>query len=85
MFEINKFINQFIKSNSTLKNLEQSTNSLDSISVFESNQEEKISLPPKEEVFNPFTKEKEKSILFGEEEEPSERFFIYICITSNKR
>ena len=75
MFEINKFINEFIKSNNTLKNLEQSTNSLDSKSEFESNKEEIISLPPKEEEFNPFTKEKEKSILFSEEEgEPSERF-----------
>ena len=74
MFEINKFINEFIESNNTLKNLEQSTNSLDSKSEFESNKEEIISLPPKEEEFNPFSKEKGKSILFGEEEELSERF-----------
>ena len=47
MFEFNIYINKFIKFSNPFKNLNQSTNSLDSISEIESNEEQNISLPPK--------------------------------------
>jgi len=49
MLEFNKFINELIKSINLVKNRDKSINSLDSLSEYESNKEEKNSLFLKEE------------------------------------
>ena len=74
MLEFNKFINELIKSINPVKNRDKSINSLDSLSEYESNKEEKNSLFLKEEEeYNLLKKEK---LILSDGEEPSERFSI---------
>ena len=74
MLEFNKFINELIKSINLFKNRDKSINSLDSLSEYESNKEEKNSLFLKEEEeYNLLKKEK---LILSDGEEPSERFSI---------
>ena len=74
MLEFNKFINELIKSINLVKNRDKSINSLDSLSEYESNKEEKNSLFLKEEEeYNLLKKEK---LILSDGEEPSERFSI---------
>ena len=74
MLEFNTFINELIKSINLVKNRDKSINSLDSLSEYESNKEEKNSLFLKEEEeYNLLKKEK---LILSDGEEPSERFSI---------